>query len=98
MDPHPDQHGHAPAHGAVRLSERSAAGLRRRQSRFAAVPGKAGTGFGAARLNFVVFCLCTSSLKEVLLDWNNWLRQIHRWLSIAFSVAGIVNVLAVTRH
>jgi len=28
------------------------------------------------------------------LNWNNWLRQIHRWLSIAFTVAVIVNIVA----
>jgi hypothetical protein len=26
--------------------------------------------------------------------WNKWVRQIHRWLSIAFTVAVIVNVVA----
>jgi hypothetical protein len=28
------------------------------------------------------------------LNWNNWLRQIHRWLSIAFTVAVIINIVA----
>jgi hypothetical protein len=28
------------------------------------------------------------------LNWNAWIRQIHRWLSIAFTVAVIVNVVA----
>jgi len=28
------------------------------------------------------------------LNWNTWLRQIHRWLSIAFSVAVIINIVA----
>jgi hypothetical protein len=28
------------------------------------------------------------------LDWNAWIRQIHRWLSIAFTVAVIINVIA----
>jgi hypothetical protein len=28
------------------------------------------------------------------LNWNNWIRQIHRWLSIAFTVAVIVNIVA----
>jgi hypothetical protein len=28
------------------------------------------------------------------LSWNNWVRQFHRWLSIAFAVAALVNVLA----
>ncbi len=28
------------------------------------------------------------------MNWNTWVRQIHRWLSIAFAVAVIVNVVA----
>jgi hypothetical protein len=28
------------------------------------------------------------------MTWNKWMRQIHRWLSIAFTVAVIVNVVA----
>jgi quinol-cytochrome oxidoreductase complex cytochrome b subunit len=27
------------------------------------------------------------------LNWNNWIRQLHRWLSIAFTVAVIVNIV-----
>jgi len=29
------------------------------------------------------------------LNWNKWIRQTHRWLSIAFTVAVIVNAIAV---
>ncbi len=28
------------------------------------------------------------------MNWNIWIRQIHRWLSIAFTVAVIVNIVA----
>jgi hypothetical protein len=28
------------------------------------------------------------------LNWNNWIRQIHRWLSIAFTLAAVVNIIA----
>ncbi len=31
------------------------------------------------------------------MNWNKWIRQIHRWLSIAFTVAVIVNTVAVAR-
>jgi hypothetical protein len=31
------------------------------------------------------------------LNWNKWVRQTHRWLSIAFTVAVIVNIVAVTK-
>lgn len=26
------------------------------------------------------------------MNWNNWIRQLHRWLSIAFTVAVIANI------
>jgi heme A synthase len=29
------------------------------------------------------------------LNWNKWVRQTHRWLSIAFSVAVTVNIVGV---
>src|SRR5262249_44045287 len=32
---------------------------------------------------------------EVPLNWNKWVRQIHRWLSMAFTVAVIVNIVAI---
>jgi hypothetical protein len=32
------------------------------------------------------------------LNWNNWVRQIHRWLSIAFTVAVIANVVAMVQE
>lgn len=28
------------------------------------------------------------------MNWNKWIREIHRWLSIAFTVAVIVNIVA----
>lgn len=31
------------------------------------------------------------------MKWNAWVRQIHRWLSIAFTVAVVVNVVAMAR-
>jgi hypothetical protein len=31
------------------------------------------------------------------LNWSKWVRQIHRWLSIAFTVTVIVNIVAVVR-
>jgi hypothetical protein len=29
------------------------------------------------------------------LNWNKWIRQTHRWVSIAFTVGVIVNIVAV---
>jgi heme A synthase len=31
------------------------------------------------------------------LNWNKWVRQTHRWLSIVFTVAVIVNIVAVVQ-
>ena len=28
------------------------------------------------------------------MNWNDWVRQIHRWLSIAFTAAVIANFVA----
>jgi hypothetical protein len=30
-------------------------------------------------------------VKEVTLNWNNWVRQVHRWLSIIFTLTVIAN-------
>ena len=31
------------------------------------------------------------------MNWNHWIRQIHRWLSIAFTVTVIANFVALSR-
>jgi heme A synthase len=31
------------------------------------------------------------------LNWNKWIRQTHRWLSMAFTVAVIINLVAVVQ-
>ena len=31
------------------------------------------------------------------LNWNKWVRQTHRWVSIAFTVAVIVNIVALVQ-
>ena len=36
-----------------------------------------------------------SSSEEVRLDWNKGVRQLHRWVSSAFTAAVIVNIVAV---
>ena len=32
------------------------------------------------------------------MNWNKWLRQVHRWLSMAFTVAVIVNIIAIAQQ
>ena len=32
------------------------------------------------------------------MNWNLWIRQTHRWLSIAFTLAVIVNVIAMMQE
>ena len=29
------------------------------------------------------------------MNWNKWMRQTHRWMSIAFTLAVIVNIVAI---
>ena len=31
------------------------------------------------------------------MNWNKWIRQTHRWLSIAFTVAVMINLVAVLK-
>ncbi len=31
------------------------------------------------------------------MSWNNWIRQLHRWLSIAFTATVIANFVALAR-
>jgi hypothetical protein len=37
------------------------------------------------------------SSEEVPLNWNIWVRQTHRWDSIAFTVTVIANFVALSR-
>ena len=30
------------------------------------------------------------------MNWNKWIRQIHRWMSIAFVVTVIVNIVVLS--
>jgi len=36
-------------------------------------------------------------VKEVTVKWNEWVRQTHRWLSIAFTVTVIANFVALAQ-
>lgn len=38
-----------------------------------------------------------SPWEEVRVSWSHWVRQTHRWLSIAFTVAAGVNTVAVAQ-
>jgi hypothetical protein len=38
-----------------------------------------------------------SSSREAPLRWNKWVRQIHRWLSIAFTVTVIANFVVLAK-
>jgi hypothetical protein len=29
------------------------------------------------------------------MNWNKWIRQIHRWLSVAFTAAVVINLVAI---
>jgi hypothetical protein len=32
------------------------------------------------------------------MNWNRWIRQTHRWLSMAFTAAVIVNIIAIAQR
>jgi len=36
-------------------------------------------------------------MEKVTLSWNYWIRQIHRWLSIVFTLTVIANFIALAR-
>ena len=31
------------------------------------------------------------------MNWNKWVRLIHRWLSMAFTLAVIINIVAIAQ-
>jgi hypothetical protein len=31
------------------------------------------------------------------MNWNKWIRQVHRWLSIAFTLGVLTYIVAMTR-
>ena len=31
------------------------------------------------------------------MNWNKWIRQTHRWLSMAFTLGVIINVVAIVQ-
>ena len=39
--------------------------------------------------------LNSRELRRPQVNWNRWVRQSHRWISIAFTLAVIVNGIAV---
>jgi heme A synthase len=36
--------------------------------------------------------------KGVPFNWNKWVRQTHRWLSVVFTLAVVINIVAVLAH
>ena len=36
-------------------------------------------------------------LREERLNWNQWIRQLHRWLSIIFTLTVIANFVALSQ-
>ena len=60
----------------------------------AAVLRKAGRDLGADGLTVCRGSLSARLQREALLNWNTWVRQIHRWLAIVFTVTVIANFVA----
>ena len=40
----------------------------------------------------------TARAEQVPLNWSKWIRQIHRWVAIAFTVTVIANFVALARR
>jgi len=38
-----------------------------------------------------------ASSKKISMNWNKWVRQSHRWMSIAFTVAVVANIVVFTQ-
>ncbi len=90
----PTRNGHAAAHGADGFSAGPEAGFWRRQGRMAAVLWEAGGGFGTGGLKSAASRFRAFQIKGGLMNWNMSIRQIHRWLSIAFTPTVIANFVA----
>jgi heme A synthase len=39
-----------------------------------------------------------ASSREVAVNWNKWIRQFHRWVSIAFTVSVIATFVALAQE
>lgn len=37
----------------------------------------------------------TTGKEEAQMNWNKWMRQTHRWLSVVFTAAVLVNLVMV---
>ena len=35
-------------------------------------------------------------MREVPVNWSNWVRQTHRWVSMAFTLAVVVNIVVMS--
>ena len=53
--------------------------------------------FGGARFGWKIWAENPSTCFEDPMNWNHWIRQFHRWLSIAFTVTVIANVLVMSQ-
>ena len=42
----------------------------------------------------IVHRLDPHDIKEMTLNWNIWIRQVHRWLSIIFTATVAANFIA----
>jgi hypothetical protein len=40
---------------------------------------------------------CQADTLEVQLKWNEWVRQTHRWVSVAFTLGFFANLIAAAR-
>jgi hypothetical protein len=48
-------------------------------------------------VNYLLISASGSFSEEVQVNWNTWIRQTHRWVSIAFTVTVLVNFIALAQ-
>ena len=39
-----------------------------------------------------------ASPREVAVNWNKWIRQFHRWVSMAFTVSVVITFIALAQE
>jgi hypothetical protein len=40
----------------------------------------------------------TDHKQYAAVNWNKWVRQVHRWLSVAFTAAVLINIVALLQQ
>ena len=58
--------------------------------------GEPGAASGAVPIN--ARSTSGASSREIAVNWNKWIRQFHRWVSIAFTVSVVITFIALAQE